>query len=72
MDASVIEARESSFEDAQVIGARLAEILTASCGNGETMPEEVGLKSRSVIVCIVNEIKSKRGLAIRSFDSLCD
>ena len=44
VDASVIEARESSFEDAQVIGARLAEILTASCANGETMPEEVGLK----------------------------
>lgn len=43
------QAKKSSFEDAQVLGRELAEVLTASCAAGEPMPEEAVKLLRALV-----------------------
>ena len=46
---TVSDAKASSFEDAQVIGEQLAEILTTSCSAGEAMPAEATELLRALV-----------------------
>lgn len=43
------DAAEASFEDAQVIGRKLAKVLTESCVAGEPMPEEAVTLLKSLV-----------------------
>jgi len=49
-DTTTIKAaKEATFEDAQVLGQKLATLLTKSCSNGEEMPEEAIRTLRALI-----------------------
>ena len=47
--ATTEAARAASFEESQMLGAQLADILAAACANGETMPAEAVTVLRSLV-----------------------
>lgn len=51
------DARSASFEDAQMIGRKLATVLNDSCANGEPMPEE----ATSLLRALVSTTSGARG-----------